>query len=398
MPPQAYRSCFVPHDLAAPLKGAASGPLAGLNAVVKDMYDIAGERTGCGSPEWLATHPPAARNCPPVQKILDAGATIIGKTVCDEYFYSVSGANAHYGTPVNARAPGRLPGGSSAGSAAACGTGLCDFALGSDTGGSVRVPASFNGIYGLRPTHERIEHSGVADMAPSFDVPGWFAATPGVFRKVGAVLLDGRRVAAKIDRVVVLEDAFAQAEELVADLLRTLLEFMSDDLPGMAHGRIAPEGFDPWREAFRIVQAYETWQTFGGFITKHRPNIGPGVKERMQFASTVTRVQADASREVVNKARDHIRQVAVPGTVLALPTAPSISPKIEISGAELEEFRTRVMRLTCTSGISGLPQMSIPGATINGCPIGLSFIGWAGGDEALLDLACELSRHCGMAA
>ncbi|MGB7278735.1 MAG: amidase [Pseudolabrys sp.] len=398
MPPQAYRSCFVPHDLAAPLKGAASGPLAGLNAVVKDMYDIAGERTGCGSPEWLATHPPAARNCPPVQKILDAGATIIGKTVCDEYFYSVSGANAHYGTPVNARAPGRLPGGSSAGSAAACGTGLCDFALGSDTGGSVRVPASFNGIYGLRPTHERIEHSGVADMAPSFDVPGWFAATPGVFRKVGAVLLDSRRVAAKIDRVVVLEDAFAQAEELVADLLRTLLEFMSDDLPGMAHGRIAPEGFDPWREAFRIVQAYETWQTFGGFITKHRPNIGPGVKERMQFASTVTRVQADASREVVNKARDHIRQVAVPGTVLALPTAPSISPKIEISGAELEEFRTRVMRLTCTSGISGLPQMSIPGATINGCPIGLSFIGWAGGDEALLDLACELSRHCGMAA
>ena len=398
MPPQAYRSCFVPHDLAAPLKGAASGPLAGLSAVVKDMYDIAGERTGCGSPEWLATHPPAARNCPPVQKILDAGATIIGKTVCDEYFYSVSGANAHYGTPVNIRAPGRLPGGSSAGSAAACGAGLCDFALGSDTGGSVRVPASFNGIYGLRPTHERIEHSGVADMAPSFDVPGWFAATPGVFRKVGAVLLDNRRVAAQIDRVVVLEDAFAQAEEPVADLLRTLLEFMSDDLPGMAHGRIAPDGFDPWREAFRIVQAYETWQTFGAFVTKHRPNIGPGVKERMQFASTVTSAQADASREVVNKARDHIRQIVVPGTVLALPTAPSIAPKIEISGAELEEFRTRVMRLTCTSGISGLPQMNIPGGTINGCPIGLSFIGWAGGDEALLDLACKLSHHCGMAA
>jgi amidase len=398
MPPQAYRSCFVPHDLAAPLKGAASGPLAGLSAVVKDMYDIAGERTGCGSPEWLATHPPAARNCPPVQKILDAGATIIGKTVCDEYFYSVSGANAHYGTPVNIRAPGRLPGGSSAGSAAACGAGLCDFALGSDTGGSVRVPASFNGIYGLRPTHERIEHSGVADMAPSFDVPGWFAATPGVFRKVGAVLLDNRRVAAQIDRVVVLEDAFAQAEEPVADLLRTLLEFMSDDLPEMAHGRIAPDGFDPWREAFRIVQAYETWQTFGAFVTKHRPNIGPGVKERMQFASTVTSAQADASREVVNKARDHIRQIVVPGTVLALPTAPSIAPKIEISGAELEEFRTRVMRLTCTSGISGLPQMNIPGGTINGCPIGLSFIGWAGGDEALLDLACKSSRHCGMAA
>src|SRR5262245_22882383 len=190
MPAQAYRSCFVPHDLAAPLKGAASGPLAGLNAVVKDMYDIAGERTGCGSPEWLATHPPATRNCPPVQKILDAGATIIGKTVCDEYFYSVSGANAHYGTPVNARAPGRLPGGSSAGAVATGGANVCYCAVGDDTGGWVRVPAAFNGIYGLRPTQERIEHSGVADMAPRFDVAGGVSATSGVFGKVGPVLLD----------------------------------------------------------------------------------------------------------------------------------------------------------------------------------------------------------------
>ncbi|MGA7041012.1 MAG: amidase family protein, partial [Pseudolabrys sp.] len=319
MTPKAYRSCFVPHDIAAPIKGATTGPLTGLSTVVKDMYNIAGERTGCGNPEWLATHAPATRNCPPVQKILDAGATITGKTICDEFFYSVSGANAHYGTPVNARAPGRLPGGSSAGSAAACGAGLCDFALGSDTGGSVRVPASFNGIYGLRPTHERIEHTGVSDMAPTFDVPGWFAATPGVFRKVGSVLLDTRAVPAKIERVVVLEDAFAEAEEPVADLLRTVLEFMSDDLPEMVHGRIAPEGFDTWREAFRIVQAHETWQTFGGFVTAQKPKIGPGVRERMEFAATVTKSQTDAARSVQLKAREHIRHIVTTGTILALP-------------------------------------------------------------------------------
>ena len=395
--PQTYRSCFVPHDLKAPIEGAAKGPLAGLSAVVKDMYDIAGYIAGCGNPEWLATHQPAARHCPPVQKILDAGATITGKTVCDEFFYSVTGANAHYGTPVNVRAPGRLPGGSSAGSAAACGTGLCDFALGSDTGGSVRIPASFNGIYGLRPTHERIAHQGVADMAPSFDVPGWFAATPGVFRNVGAVLLDDQRLPAKIERVLLLEDAFAQAEEPVADLLRTLLEFMSDDLPAMTHGKIAPDGFDPWREAFRVVQAYETWQTFGAFVTRHKPKIGPGVRERIEFASTVTAAQAEAGRAVLAKGRAHVREVAVPGTVLALPTAPAIAPKIDTPMAELDDFRTRVMRLTVTSGISGLPQMSIPAGTLGGCPIGLSFIGWPGGDEALLDLACELARHCGMA-
>ena len=88
-----YRSAFVPHDIKAPIAGAAAGPLAGLTAVVKDMYDIAGERIGCGVPEWLATHGPAARHCPPVQKILDAGATITGKTICDEFFYSVTGIN-----------------------------------------------------------------------------------------------------------------------------------------------------------------------------------------------------------------------------------------------------------------------------------------------------------------
>jgi amidase len=393
-----YRSCFVPHDIKAPIKGAGTGPLAGLTAVVKDMYEIAGERMGCGIPEWFANAKPAARNCPPVQKILDAGATIIGKTICDEFFYSGTGINPHYGMPVNSRAPGRIPGGSSAGSAAACGAGLCDFALGSDTGGSIRMPASFNGVYGLRPTPERIEHSGVADMAPSFDVPGWFASTPGVFRRVGAVLLNEQSVAAKLERVVVLEDAFAETDSEVADLVRTVLEFMSDDLPSITHGKIAPDGFDPWREAFRIVQAYETWQTFGAFVTKHQPKIGPGVRERMAFAATVTKEQADAARAIYMKGREHIREIAKPGTILALPTAPTIPPLADTPAAGLDDFRTRVMRLVATSSISGLPQMSMPAGTVQGCPVGLSFIGWAGGDETLLDLACELSRHCGMAA
>src|SRR5438105_4166966 len=146
-------SAFVPHDIPAPIVGAASGPLAGLTVAIKDMYDIAGSRTGGGSPQWLQAHPPATTTAGAVQKLLDAGATVIGKTICDEFFYSVTGANAHYGTPVNPRAPGRLPGGSSSGSAAATAAGACDFALGSDTGGSVRVPASSRGVYGIRPTH-----------------------------------------------------------------------------------------------------------------------------------------------------------------------------------------------------------------------------------------------------
>jgi amidase len=160
-------SFFVPHDLQAPMRGAATGPLAGLTAVIKDMYDIAGSRTGGGNPEWLAEQKPSKRNAAVVEQILAAGAIITGKTICDEFFYSVTGVNAHYGTPKNLRAQDRLPGGSSSGSAAACGANACDFAIGSDTGGSVRIPASFNGLYGLRPTHGRIDLAGA--MAIGFD-------------------------------------------------------------------------------------------------------------------------------------------------------------------------------------------------------------------------------------
>lgn len=393
-----YRSAFVPHDIAAPIYGAASGPLAGLTAAVKDMYDIAGYIAGCGNPTWLATHRPATRNAGAVQAILDAGAAIIGKTICDELFYSGTGANHHYGTPINARAPGRLPGGSSAGSAAAVGAGLCDFALGSDTAGSVRVPASFNGIYGLRPTHGRIDLSGVQDMAASLDVPGWFAATPGIFRNVGAVLLDGRRASSAIQRVVMAEDTFEQADPAVNELLRTLLEFMADDLPPFTHSHIAPDGFDAWREAMRIVQAYEVWQAYGEFVTRENPEFGPGVRERMAFAASVTGDAAAAAAAIRAAASDHIRSIVTLGTVLALPSAPSIAPRTDTSAAGLEDFRVRVMRLACIASISGLPQVSIPAGTVEGCPIGLSFIGWEGGDEALLDLAYVLSRHCGMAA
>jgi amidase len=393
-----YRSAFVPHDLAQPIAGAATGPLAGLTAAVKDMYDIAGYTAGSGNPTWLETHPPATKTAGAVQRILDAGATVIGKTICDEFFFSVTGANAHYGTPVNPRAPGRLPGGSSSGSASAVAAGACDFALGSDTGGSVRIPAAFNGLYGLRPTHNRIDLSGVQAMASTFDVPGWFAASPGIFRNVGAVLLDARRVPAKLERLIALEDAFAEADSDVADLLRSMLEFMLGDLPPVAHARISLEGFDPWREAFRTVQGFEVWQTFGAFVTRQRPTLGPGISERMEYAASVTEAEVAAARKVQAQARGHIIQTVKPGTILALPTAPCIAPPIDMPPAEMENFRVRVMRLTCTAGMAGLPQVNLPVGTLAGCPVGLSFIGWPGGDEVLLDLACALSRHCGIAA
>ncbi len=281
-------SFFVPHDLARPIVGSASGPLAGLTALVKDMYDIAGERTGGGNPDWLAAHAPARAHAAVVAKILAAGATITGKTICDEFFYSVAGVNAHYGAPVNLRAPGRICGGSSSGSAGAHTANACDFALGSDTGGSVRVPASFCGLYGLRPTHGRIDLAGAMAMAPSFDTAGFFANAPGVTRRVGQVLLDGAAAAVPVTALIVAEDAFAQADAPVAALGRDFLARAATALPRPQPHTIAPDGFDPWREAFRIVQAFETWRSFGDFVTGAKPALGPGVKERMAAAAAVT--------------------------------------------------------------------------------------------------------------
>jgi amidase len=388
---------FVPHDIAAPIVGARGGALAGLTVAVKDMYDVAGTPTGGGSPDWLKMQQPVAHHAGAVQRLLDAGATVTAKTICDEFFYSVSGANAHYGTPVNVRAPGRLPGGSSSGSAAATAAGACDIALGSDTGGSIRIPASQCGIYGMRPTLGRIDLTGVMAMAPSFDVPGWFAGGPGVFRNVGAVLLQGAGVEAAVDSLIIADDAFAEADDAVTATLRAALARMAPVLPSSHAVRVAPGGFDRWREAFRIIQARETWGTYGDFITRHQPKLGPGIEERMAFAATVTAADAEAARRIHDDARTQIHVLLPPGTVMALPTAPCVAPRIDEPADALESFRVRVMRLTCIAGLSGLPQMSIPAGTVTGCPVGLSFIGWSGGDEALLDLAVTLARCCGVA-
>jgi amidase len=387
---------FVPHDLKTPLKGAATGPLAGLSVAVKDMYDIAGERTGAGNPDWLAAQQPAGSNAAAVQRLLDAGATVIGKTICDELFYSVAGANAHYGTPANLRAPGRLPGGSSSGSAAATAANACDIGLGSDTGGSVRVPASFCGLYGIRTTYGRVNGTGVMAMAPTFDTIGWMTSSPGLFRRVGPVLLEGTGVSAPIRDVLIADDGFAEADAPVAALLHDVLSRMKAVLPAFRHLRVAPNGLDLWRETVRVIQAYEVWQTFGRFVEGKRPSFGPGVAERMRIAAAVTEAQADAARKSHAEACEQIAAVIRPGTIVAMPAAPCIAPRLDTSADGLEAFRVRTMRLTCIAGLGGLPQVSIPAGTLCGCPVGLSFIGWRGGDEALLDLTVALAPLVGI--
>jgi amidase len=234
-------------------------------------------------------------------------------------------------------------------------------------------------------------------MAPSFDVGGWFANAPGVFHRVGTVLLRGTAVAAPVRHLVVATDAFAQADAEVAALGRDFLKHATPVLPQPTEVTAAPGGFDDWREAFRIVQAKEVWETFGVFVTRVKPKFGPGIKERMEFAATVTDDQAKAARKIVAAARTKILALLPTGTIMALPTSPTIAPPADLKGDELESFRVRVMRLTCMAGLAGLPQMTLPIGTVSGCPAGLSLIGWAGADEVLLGLSVSLARYLGLA-
>ncbi len=234
-------------DSDAYLEGAAEGPLAGLTFTAKDIFVVAGHVTGGGNPDWKATHGPAEKTARAVSVLVEAGATMAGKTITDELTRGIFGEIAHYDTPVNPRAPGRVPGGSSSGSASVVAGGLVDFALGSDTGGSVRVPSSFCGLYGLRPTHGRIPLDGILIQAPSFDTVGWFARDAATFARVGGVMLGSEIQEARPSRIIIAEDAFELAERAVAGALEPAVEMVSSLTGDSSAERICETSLDELR-------------------------------------------------------------------------------------------------------------------------------------------------------
>ena len=369
------------------LKGAGSGPLAGLTFAAKDAFEIAGARTGFGQPDWLRTHPPASETAQAVQRLLDAGADLVGKTHCDELCYSLTGENVHYGTPQNVNAPGRIPGGSSNGSAAAVAGALVDFALGTDCGGSIRIPASYCGIIGLRPTHGRVSAKGVLPFGPSFDVVGWFARDIATFEQVGAVLLGEDNVAAP-NRLIVAQDAWAQVEKPVADALAPATGKVRAFFPRAENARVSPEGLNDWFEVFRTLQAGEIWATLGAWVSETKPKLGPGVKERFEYAATVTPAQIAAATARRRAITAHVETLLGTDGVLCLPTSPRGAPLRGTPVDQIEvEYRNQAMRLLCIAGLTGLPQITLPMATTGWLPLGLSLIGTRNSDRALIALA-----------
>jgi amidase len=288
---------------------------------------------------------------------------------------------------VNVNAPGRVPGGSSNGSAAAVAGGLVDFALGTDCGGSIRIPASYCGIIGLRPTHGRVSDEGVLPFGPSFDVVGWFARDIGLFAKVGDVLL-GDDKAAPPARLIMAEDAWEQVEKPVAGALKPAAERVKSVLGKSETTRVSPEGLPNWFEVFRTLQAAEVWATLGAWVTEARPKLGPGIKERFEYAATITPDQVAAAKARRHDITARVESILGSDGVICLPTSPRAAPLRNAPTDQIEvEYRNQAMRLLCIAGLSGLPQISLPLATIEGLPLGLSLIGARGSDRGLIALA-----------
>ena len=373
------------------LRGSGAGPLAGLTMGVKDLFHVAGHRTGFGNPNWLTTHPPATETAVAVQMLLDAGADMIGKTHTDELAYSLSGENVHYGTPLNTRCPDRVPGGSSCGSVAAVAAELVDFALGSDCGGSVRLPASYCGVLGMRPTLGRIPMHGAVPFAASFDVVGWFARDAGTFERIGAVLLDDDAKRGRLHHLLIADDAFSLVEGKVAGALETVVKHIVTTVERSEHVTVSPEGLDRWMDVFRTVQASEIWANHGEWITRTKPRIGKPIRERLDWAAKLTPEAVAAAKGQHAGVIARLDSLIGEGDVLVLPTSPRIAPLKGTEHHALEvTYRYQAMCLLCISGLGGLPQISLPLATLDGCPLGLSIIGRRGSDRALLALARQI--------
>jgi amidase len=371
-----------------PVAHVAEGPLAGLTFGVKDIFDVAGYKTGCGNPTKRAEAEPAKAHAPVVKALLDAGARFVGKTHTAELAFSLDGRNVHYGTPTNPAAPGRVPGGSSSGSASAVAAGLADIALGSDTGGSVRGPGSFCGLIALRTTHGRIDIGGTMPLAPSLDTVGWFARNADIYDRVGAVLLRDDNEGPQLERMVVADDAYAmllgEAEDAA---VRPAMARIADHLRPAGATVIAAEGLSAWQQTFRTIQGYEAWKAHGPWITSRRPDLSPPIRARFEAASRVTDGQYREATAKRGEIRARLSGIVRGDTAIVLPTMPTIAPRVDASETVMEDFRARALSMLCSAGLAGFPQISLPLAEVWGCPLGVSLIGPPGRDRALIALA-----------
>jgi amidase len=378
------------------LPGAASGPLAGLTFGLKDLFDVAGHVSTFGNPDWARTHPPAAITAPCVTMLTEAGAAMVGKTITVELAAGLTGENLWYGMPTNPACPDRVPGGSSCGSAAGLAAGLFDFALGSDTAGSVRIPASYCGVYGIRPSWGIVNACGVLPLGPSFDTVGWFAREASLLRRVGEVLLppDAPRALGPLLKVT---DAWMNADPAVAAALTPALERLEAAFGRATQVEVAVEGLHAFFDAFRACNNEENLSSLGAWVYAVKPKLSPVVQARFEQAPHQPAAKTAWARHLRATAGARIRGLLGGGAVMVFPTSPMIPPKRDVGADEIQVLRERTIGVTSISGFSGAPEITLPVARVSGAPVGLSLVAAPGSDRALLAFAERAAEVLGLA-
>lgn len=353
----------------------------GPRVAVKDCIDIAGLPTFAGS-EALAEAAPAEKDAPVVAAILAGGGKIVGKTNMHELAYGVTGINRWLGTPPNPKFPGLIPGGSSSGSAAAIAAGLADIAIGTDTGGSIRMPATCCGVFGLKPTFGRVSREGCTPAESSLDCVGPFAPdVQGL--EAGMVLIDPTFSPAPRMETVRLGWVESSADPEIAAAVRAAAE---------ASGAIVvPVELPGLEEAFQAgisVMAAECWEVFGALTQD--PRMGEDVRTRLLNASKVTPEQVAAGEAVRVEFRAAVDKALEQVDALVLPTLPTVPPAFEELGDA-----ARVLRLTALVrpfNLSGHPAASLPIAGPGGRPAAIQLVGTMGGDERLCAVAAFVEK------
>lgn len=367
------------------VRGADDGPLAGVRTAVKDLFAIRGHVVGAGNPTRERTAEVATTTASAVQVLLDAGAVVTGVARTDEFAYALTGRNAHFGSPPNTADPMRISGGSTSGSTSAVALGQADLGLGTDTAGSLRVPASYQGLWGLRTTHGSVPRDGLLPLAESFDTVGWVARSASVLAAAAAVSVPDGPTAVADAALLVCDALVDAAEPSTAAAFRDWL-----DRTGRTVRRIDLPPVADLAETLRVVQAAEAWRNDGEWIAAHPGALGDDVAERFAAAAEITTQDEALARSRLEELRTLVRD-AIGGGVLCLPTVPGPAPLRTATGDALLRTRVATLRLTAVAGVGGLPAVSAPFLTVDGAPVGVCLVGPVGADRSLVSLAETLS-------